>query len=174
MTRTVHFFTKGHRSVPSSRYRAFDMADQLNNGAGPFSARCHTALSGSDVVAFKSASGLATELRELAHIRDQAQSLTDGDIIYCQRTVYKRLRALYLLMKATSWPMVFDFDDSIFLHKPHIIRWFLGRADVVVITVSSRNLLNTTLILSIGFRLPFLLAPTLTLSTEPNSRMSSS
>lgn len=131
MSPTAHFFTKGDRSVPSSKYRAFEVADRLNRTGSGYSGRCHVAKTGAAVPAFKSPGGFATELSELRHVRRQVRSCREGDVLVCQRTIYKRLRGLYLMRKRADFPLVFDFDDAVFLHHPAMTRWFLERADVV-------------------------------------------
>jgi len=96
------------------------------------SAECHPPKTGADPVAFKSLAGAYTEMNELRYTRRQVKTVASGDIIYCQRPIYKRLRALYLLSKHTEHPFVFDFDDAVFLNRPDMTRWFLERADLAV------------------------------------------
>lgn len=132
MSNTVHFFTKGGYSVPSSRYRAFMIADLINQLDTSLKAECHSPKGDPGPVAFKSISGILSEMAELTHIFRQTDNFQENNIIYCQRPVYKRLRALYLLSKRREYPLVFDFDDAIFLNRPNMTRWFLERADVVI------------------------------------------
>lgn len=129
---TVHFFTKGDFSVPSSRYRSFMLAERINESHTFFRAKCYSPKGSAGPVAFKSPGGFLQEVEELHHVHKQTKTIAAGDIIYCQRPVYKRLRGLYLMSRRTSHPLVFDYDDAVFLNRPNMTRWFLERADVVI------------------------------------------
>lgn len=130
MSSTVHFFTRGDAGTASSRYRAYMIAKRLEE-EGRFETRCLPPRS-ADPAAIRSIAGLAREFGELRRVWEQSRRIETNDIIYCQRPVNKRLRALYLLLRFRDNPVVFDLDDAVFLQRPNLTRWFIERADAVI------------------------------------------
>lgn len=111
-----YFFTKGDKNIPSSRYRAFYIAEVLNT-------------SGYEAVVIPaidhSIKGFFKYLKILLKIRS-------NDVIYLQRTIYNKYFLLALLIARISGRhFIFDIDDAVYEHSELKTRLLTKYADFV-------------------------------------------
>ena len=106
----IYFFTKDDKNTPSSRSRAFLIAEQLNT-RGIKSKVCYPSLS------LVSRTKWPQKLKFIAAYIKILFEIQKGDIIFLQRAVYNKyffvLIVLYKLF--FNRKMIFDFDDAIYL-----------------------------------------------------------
>lgn len=112
--RRLLFFTKGSRSLTSSRVRAFLIADYLRT-LGWDAQAYHVQTRPWWDVSWKRLSEFWRNLRLIV-------SLRKGDVLYAQRTVYQIDFMLMVLLRRWLFKgkYVFDIDDAIFLEKAHV------------------------------------------------------
>ena len=124
---TIHFFTFSDRIAPSSRQRAFCVAEELERRG--FSAVIHppTVLSISRARWPKKGALLFSIIRSLFSIKRD-------DIIFLQRTVHNKY--FFVIMACYVWAfrrkMIFDFDDPIYVYNPTKVRVFCKLAGAVI------------------------------------------
>lgn len=111
-----YFFTKGDKTVPSSRYRAYYLAETLVS-------RGYEA-----VVIPVTDYSLGAFFRYLKIL----VGITRNDVVYLQRPVYNKYFFLAFLV---AWLMgrqfIFDIDDAIYEHTPFRTKFFTRFADFV-------------------------------------------
>ena len=124
---TIHFFTFSDRIAPSSRQRAFYVAEDLERRG--FSAVIHppTVLSISRARWPKKGVLLLRVIRSLFSIKKD-------DVIFLQRTVHNKY--FFVIMVCYVWAfrrkMIFDFDDPIYVYNPTKVRVFCKLAGAVI------------------------------------------
>lgn len=125
---TIHFYTFSDIVAPSSRQRAFYIADELKKRG--FSTVIHTPT----VLSMSSTPWPRKALLILQIIRSLF-SVKRGDIIFLQRAVYNKYFFVIMVvyLKLSRRKMVFDFDDPIYTHTPFKTRIFTKMADAVIV-----------------------------------------
>ena len=124
---TIHFYTYSDRVAPSSRQRAFYVAEELEKKG--YSVRIHLPTSlGLAITPWpKKASMIVQLLRSLLSIKK-------GDIIFLQRTVYSKyffgIMVCYLTLFRRR--TIFDFDDPVYVHSRFKTKMFCKIADAVI------------------------------------------
>lgn len=132
---TVHMFTKGDANVPSSRQRAYLLADFLEqHGIDPIVHRPSTTE--------LSLTPWPAKGKKILEIIKALLSVRPGDSIFLQRTVYNKYFLALLLIYRMFFRrrIVFDFDDAIYLHLPFRTKLLTRLADVV--TTGNHTLLS--------------------------------
>jgi glycosyltransferase involved in cell wall biosynthesis len=111
-----HFFTKGDKKVPSSRYRAYYMAEALVDLG------YEAIVTPADE---RSVRGLIRYMRLLYQVGLQ-------DVLYLQRTVYNKYFIIPLLIARLSGRrFVMDIDDAVYEHSPRKTTWLVRQAEFV-------------------------------------------
>lgn len=124
---TVHFFTFSDIVAPSSRQRAFCIAEELKKRGFNTVVHTPTVLSMSSTPWPQKASLILQTIRSLFSVKK-------GDNIFLQRTVYNKyffvivVAYLYVFRRK----MVFDFDDPIYTHNFLKTKVFSKMADAVI------------------------------------------
>lgn len=124
---TIHFFPKGTRDVPSSRLRAYFIANELKKLQ--VSVIYH-----SPPTPYKFTKISLRRLQEfLKHIIFLIH-LSKDDIIFSQRTIYQVEFALLLVLcrRILGQKLVFDIDDAVFVHTPKLTNLMIKAANVVI------------------------------------------
>ena len=120
------FFTKGDRTVASSRYRAYYLAEELDRRGFEVSV-VPVKQEGNPFVLFsylKLLFGLGPE-----------------HILYLQRTIYNKYFLLAVMIaRSLGRTYVFDIDDAVYEHSPLKVRWLVRNASVV--TCGSKTVLE--------------------------------
>jgi glycosyltransferase involved in cell wall biosynthesis len=126
---TVHFFAKGDVTVPSSRYRCFYFAEELQRQG--FSTRI--------VTPPPRRFGLRVPrdgVAELWRLHRELLQVGRGDVMYLQRpthnTLFVALAVLHQRLRRRR--MVFDFCDPLWVHSPRKTGLLARSADAVVVS----------------------------------------
>ena len=124
---TIHFYTFSDRVAPSSRQRAFYIAEELQKRG--FSTVIHTPT----VLSISSTPWPRKTVLIMQTIRSLF-SIKKGDIVFLQRTVYNKY--FFVIMVAYLFifrrKMIFDFDDPIYTHNFLKTKTFCQMADAVI------------------------------------------
>lgn len=125
---TIHFFTLGDRITPSSRQRAFYIAEKLSEKK--FSTVLHT-----PTVFTLSRTPWPQKFLLIIQTIRNLFSIKKGDIVFLQRTVYNKyffvLMVTYLFVFRRK--MIFDFCDPIYVHNFFKTKVFSKMADAVIV-----------------------------------------
>lgn len=125
---TIHFFTFSDRVAPSSRQRAFYIAEELERRHFSVVVHTPTVLSMSNTPWPRKALLIMKTIRSLFSIRK-------GDIVFLQRAVYNKyffvIMVVYLFLFRRK--MIFDFDDPIYTHNFLKTKTFCRMADAVIV-----------------------------------------
>lgn len=125
---TIHFFTFSDRIAPSSRQRAFAIAEEL--GKRGFSVVVHT-----PAVLALSRAPWPGKLALILQIMRALTSVRKDDVIFLQRTVYNKyffiIMVAYLALFRRK--MIFDFDDPVYVHNPLKTKVFSRMANAVIV-----------------------------------------
>lgn len=133
----VVFFPLGDQNLPSSRYRVYFMAGELEKQG--IETKIYPPLT-----ALLLRIGYAGALAELLNRVKELAQLKSTDIIYAQKLVYLNLRSALLIIfkQIFGKKLVFDLDDAMFAKKfqsrSNITNYMLKISDAVI--VSSRYL----------------------------------
>lgn len=116
----IYFFTKGDKTVASSRYRAYYVAEELNKLG--FETEVYST-EGDKNLSQKNKSiyiKIFQRIKEFAKNINILLKLKKNDFVFAQRTVYQIEFVLLLLIIGffKKAKIIFDFDDSIFIGHP--------------------------------------------------------
>lgn len=119
----IIFFTKGDRSVGSSRYRAYLIAESLNNQ------KIQTELIPSTKV-----QNLPI-IDSLKYILKILMSLNTEDVVLCQRAISPfHLPLLLVIFKfIKGYKLVFDMDDASYIYWPGMYSLLTKMSDLVIV-----------------------------------------
>lgn len=125
---TIHFFTFSDRVAPSSRQRAFILAEELEKRG--FSTIIHT-----PTVLALSRTPWPEKFALLREVVRALTSVGKDDIIFLQRTVYNKYFFVIMLAYLALFrrKMIFDFDDPIYVHNSFKTKVFSRMADAVIV-----------------------------------------
>ena len=113
----IEFLAAGNENYPSSRYRAYNLAKELNK----LGLETKVIPAGSKKYFFN----LFLEFIKLLYFRKK--------IIYIQKITHPLVRFLCLLHKLKGDKIIFDFDDTIFILEPKRVRSMINDSDIVII-----------------------------------------
>lgn len=123
----IYFFTKGDKNVPSSRYRAYYIAEELEN------------------LGYQTKT-LPTNKRSVRAFFEYTKvllSLRSNDIIYIQRAIYNKYFTLALFLAyILGKRYVFDIDDAVYEHSR--LKTILFVKYAIFVTCGSEKILNWT------------------------------
>ncbi len=126
---TVHFFSKGDASVPSSRYRCYYFAEELERRGIP----TRIVTPPPRRFGLRPRRGI---LGELARLHRELLRVGRDDVIYLQRpthnTLFVVLAAVHHRLRRRR--MVFDFCDPLWVHSPRKTALLAREADAVVVS----------------------------------------
>lgn len=107
---TIYFFSKGDKSIPSSRYRAYFLADELSKLG--YSAKVYPLYPPEKNPFLENIKSFFQYLKLL-------RSIDKEDKIVLQRTIYNKYFYLAALFARIFFgkKFIFDFDDAIFVHS---------------------------------------------------------
>lgn len=125
----IHFFTLGDRTAPSSRQRAFYIAEELEKRQ--FSTVVHT-----PTVFALSRTPWPQKFPLIMRTIGTLFSIKRGDIVFLQRTVYNKyffvIMVVYLFVFRRK--MIFDFCDPVYTHNFFKTKVFSRMADAVIVS----------------------------------------
>ncbi len=126
---TVHFFAKGDATVPSSRYRCFYFAEELERQG----------LTTRIVTPPPRRFGLRIPrggVAELWRLHRELLRVGRGDVMYLQRPTHNTLFVALALLhqRLRRRRMVFDFCDPLWVHSPRKTGLLARGADAVVVS----------------------------------------
>lgn len=125
---TFYFFTKGAKDVPSSRYRAYYIAEELDKLG-------HKTLV--MPASKRYLKGFLTYLRILLKSKPE-------DVIYLQRTIYNKYFTIAIIVaRLFGKRYIFDIDDAVYEHSRLKTKLFIKYADFV--TCGSEQIRDWTL-----------------------------
>lgn len=124
----VHFFTKGNIKTPSSRQRAFLVSEHLNK-LGLKSVVHYPSIEAISNTSWPRKSGLL--IKTIKNIF----SVRKGDVIYLQKAIFNKYFFVLVVLFSVLFrrKIIFDFDDTIFVHSrlKTIIMVFISDAVIV-------------------------------------------
>ena len=108
---TIHFFTKGDKTVASSRYRVYFLADELNRTG-------HRAVVHQMELDWKRRGTLGRNTLSFFRYVQLFLSFKKSDAVFLQRTIYNKYFFLAVICaRMLGRQFIFDFDDAIFKHS---------------------------------------------------------
>jgi len=111
-----YFFTKGDKNIPSSRYRAYYMAEVLNN------------LGHETVVTPATDNSVMGFLKYLSTLF----KMESNDVLFLQRTIYNNYFIVALFVAHLfGRHFIFDIDDAVYEHSPFKTKLLTRYADFV-------------------------------------------
>lgn len=124
---TIHFFTFSDRKAPSSRPRAFQVAEELERRG--YAVRMHV-----PTVLSLSLTHWPRKSVLIMQTVGALFSIRAGDIVYLQRTVANKyfFALMVVYLKLSRQKMIFDFDDPVYVHSFFKTKTFTKMADAVV------------------------------------------
>ena len=111
--RQVYFFTKGGADCPSSRQRAFLVVEKLREFGMP------AMIADAPPVELISTTAWPQKLKLILRSAGALFKIKKNDAAYLQRTIYNKYFFILVIISKLirRYKIIFDFDDSIFIHS---------------------------------------------------------
>jgi glycosyltransferase involved in cell wall biosynthesis len=124
----IHFFTFSDRIAPSSRQRAFYIAEELEK-------RNFSTIINTPTVLSLARTQWPKKFFLIVQVIQSLFSIKKNDIIFLQRTVYSKYFFIVIVcyLFLTRRKMIFDFDDPVYVHTPFKTKIFCKMAHAVVV-----------------------------------------